>query len=145
MAEHAQEIALAKKGGKDVSSDASIHEWLGPFEDSGGKYWIGTSAHDVIVLTRILDLPTAGNVSMINETVNQSGIWGGKGNRDWFGPYTLKEGEYWVLGDNRDNSADSRFFGPVQLNDIKGKLFYRFPHVGKIVPNLIGDRQGELF
>lgn len=32
----------------------------------------------------------------------------------------LKEDEYFVLGDNRNNSFDSRIFGPIKKNDIIG-------------------------
>lgn len=32
---------------------------------------------------------------------------------------TLKEDEYFVLGDNRNASTDSRFIGPVNVNDIR--------------------------
>ncbi len=35
---------------------------------------------------------------------------------------TLKENEYYLMGDNRDNSFDSRFFGPVLKTDIKAKV-----------------------
>ena len=38
----------------------------------------------------------------------------------------LQENEYFVLGDNRQNSADSRFFGPVQGVAIVGRVIYRF-------------------
>lgn len=34
-------------------------------------------------------------------------------------PYTLKADEYYVLGDNRDESYDSRAFGPVKKEDIR--------------------------
>lgn len=41
---------------------------------------------------------------------------------------TVQPGEVFVLGDNRTNSLDSRYFGPVNANDIVGKLGVRiFP------------------
>lgn len=41
--------------------------------------------------------------------------------RDNFGPYTVPAGHYFFLGDNRDNSNDSRFWGPVPREFIKGR------------------------
>lgn len=40
----------------------------------------------------------------------------------------LGDDEYFVLGDNRCNSADSRVYGAFSIDDIKGKVIYRvFP------------------
>lgn len=39
---------------------------------------------------------------------------------------TVPEGKYFVVGDNRPHSSDSREFGPVPLEDFIGKAFLRY-------------------
>lgn len=35
-------------------------------------------------------------------------------------PYTVPEGELWVMGDNRTNSQDSRYFGSIEESSVTG-------------------------
>ncbi|MFC1573471.1 signal peptidase I [Candidatus Eisenbacteria bacterium] len=63
---------------------------------------------------------------------------------DTFGPITIKEGTIFCLGDNRDASADSRFFGPVDLSLVIAKadvLYFSFD-TKKYLPRL--KRIGKL-
>ena len=45
--------------------------------------------------------------------------------------HPLARGEYWVLGDNRTVSRDSRVFGPVRRHEIGGRVWYRYAPSGR--------------
>ncbi len=44
--------------------------------------------------------------------------------RDFFGPMQVPANQYFVLGDNRDDSQDSRFWGFLDRSYIKGKAVF---------------------
>lgn len=51
-------------------------------------------------------------------------------------PYTVPEGYLWVMGDNRTNSQDSRYFGAVDSKSVTGKAFFVYwplDHLGPLM------------
>ena len=68
-----------------------------------------------------------GEVAMIpanSKNVDKRIIPGDLSFRDNFGPYEVPVGEYFVMGDNRDDSRDSRFWGAVPEENIRGKALF---------------------
>jgi signal peptidase I len=42
-----------------------------------------------------------------------------------FPPVVVPKGSLWVMGDNRSNSSDSRFFGPIRRSTVQGRTVLR--------------------
>lgn len=48
------------------------------------------------------------------------------GPRDNFGPFVVPQDHLFMMGDNRDNSQDSRFWGALPVNLVKGKAMFLY-------------------
>ena len=46
--------------------------------------------------------------------------------RDYFGPVQVPPKSYFMMGDNRDHSCDSRYWGPVEERFVKGKAWFLY-------------------
>jgi signal peptidase I len=75
----------------------------------------------------LFDLPTmerASHLFAIEQLPGRShaiAIWPTVPARRDFGPLTVPAGQYFMMGDNRDDSFDSRYYGPVDRKRILGR------------------------
>lgn len=81
-----------------------------------------------LFIKRIIGLPSekveirGGKVFINGQVLNETYY-----NRETTGDasVTLGQDQYFVLGDNRNKSFDSRSFGPITKSSVEGKVFYK--------------------
>jgi len=67
--------------------------------------------------------------------------------RDNFGPVVVPRNKFFVMGDNRDQSYDSRFWGFVDIDDIKGEaiiIYWSWDKNGSFLNKVRWGRIGHL-
>ena len=76
------------------------------------------------IIKRVIGLPgetvaiKKGKIYINDKVIDDEYAYGETSDYD---KVTLEDDEYFILGDNRLISKDSRYFGPIKENEIKGK------------------------
>lgn len=89
---------------------------------------------DEIIIKRIIGMPNdtveiKNGVLYINDKeIEEEYAYGETSDYD---KITLGDDEYFILGDNRPISKDSRYFGPVKKDEIIGKVIFRLWPINK--------------
>lgn len=86
--------------------------------------------HSRDFVKRVVGLPGE-TLEMVRNTVYINGrpldepyaIYQTSGFGNHFGPITVPDGHLFMMGDNRDNSQDSRVWGTLDMDEIRGKAF----------------------
>jgi len=68
--------------------------------------------------------------------------------REFYGPVTVPAGQYFMMGDNRDNSQDSRYWGFLPAHYVKGRalfIYFSFEEGESMTHVLQGTRWERLF
>lgn len=69
---------------------------------------------------------TAAIAPFINSQANENGKYAQTQGQHW--EVNVPQGHYFMMGDNRDQSADSRFWGFVPEENLSGRAFYVWMH-----------------
>ena len=95
-----------------------INDVIVPREEQGQEYW-DTEAGRMLYTRYIETLPEGVKHDIYELTDNNK--------YDEMEPITIPDNQFFMIGDNRDNSLDSRYFGLVPAENLEGKarlIFY---------------------
>ncbi len=104
--------------------DVVVFRYPGDEEKDYIKRIVGTPGDKVEIRNKVVYVNgVAVDDAAYTQRVDLAMVDGAISPRDTFGPVSVPADSYFVMGDNRDQSSDSRFWGFVKREKIRGKAF----------------------
>ncbi|TAL73109.1 MAG: signal peptidase I [Bacteroidetes bacterium] len=136
--------AVNARAGEYAPQIFPYSQTLGWNEDNYGPIWLPVKGSTVKIDTsnlclyeRIIDVYEGNNLKVDGSTIYINNVPATS--------YTFKMGYYWMMGDNRHNSADSRYWGFVPEDHIVGKPKFIWLSLDKEANGLKKIRLGRMF
>lgn len=104
-------VVFAAPPGWGADVDGGSHFVKRVIARAGQTVWCCDAANRVVVDGAALDEPYVQLLPLDRPRPQVS-----------FGPVTVPDGNLWMMGDNRNNSSDSRYRGPVPVDRVVGRV-----------------------
>ncbi len=126
---------------KNIFPFSDKYQWnvdnFGPIEIPKKGQTVKLTMDNLPMYQRVIDLYEANDLKVKDSTIFINGAVANS--------YTFKMDYYWMMGDNRHNSADSRYWGFVPEDHIVGKAVFIWLSLDKDQPFYNKVRWGRLF
>ncbi|SYZ72502.1 conserved hypothetical protein [Candidatus Zixiibacteriota bacterium] len=108
--------------------DVVIFKWPGDGVTNYIKRCVAVEGQKVEIINKVLyvdgkEFPLPPHAKFTDPDIQPRGPNNGNSRDNW-GPYVVPKDYYFMMGDNRDNSYDSRFWGPVHKSLILGEAMF---------------------
>jgi len=114
-----------KYGGSPQVGDIIVFKYPNNPRKDFIKRIVATPGQEVQIADKVLYVDSeVAQIPALSKHIDRRIIPGDLSFRDNFGPFQVPEGTFFVMGDNRDDSRDSRFWGPVPEENIRGKAIF---------------------
>ncbi|WP_258171208.1 signal peptidase I [Paenibacillus sp. R14(2021)] len=137
-----QNYAFAQTEVKNISMQKTLVEGQRLIEDKISYHFEMPNRGDIVIIDgpesdkrlikRVVGLPgdvlnfTADGRLLVNNAVQQESYVKGRTFSNGLNvPYTVPTKTVFVMGDNRENSQDSRVLGPIALSSLEGRAIFR--------------------
>ncbi len=112
-------------GGEPRVGDIVVFEYPNNPEKEYIKRIVAGPGQQVEVADKVLYIDgQVAEIPPLSKHIDKRIIPGDLSFRDNFAPYVVPAGQYFMMGDNRDDSQDSRFWGAVDRQYIRGKAVF---------------------